>query len=531
MSILLVLIPALLVISIIVCYVLSLRRPEFVHGAATVTITVILITWLVVGLDLPITLGDSAESPAAQFSLNNLQVDEIAWHLGLTLLVFVESLLLIGKPRLQDIESSERLLVKQRIVLPAILLVVAILLLGTWMPPGQGLLTAWTAFGVVWLILLWLATGGELPIKDLLLRAAFLLSGVMFLWLALASMEAPFEQTLAEGGWTRQSIFWALLAIMIQFGAIPLQWWRPINWSIIPSLGAIVHLSPSILGASLLAHLVTIQEPETAILFLITILGFIGLLIGAMIAWTRLDDSIGVAVGLVLAQLGMLVLIGYWVGASAVVAQTRVLILAIGSLFVANELPKQPYGWNNLIPFAALAGLPLTAGFLSLATLYGTWFTGLGILLIIVTVFLYIPYVGAALLVLWPKEQEIQHPAQTHYVRIRTTFGLLIPSLALLSIPAGAGTEISWLSVLFILIAAIGGIVFGTYVRRDAEIQSGLRQAFRLRISGKTSFSAINSTFARLANSIRMIIEIFEGEGGLLWLLIFIVIFWLAIGS
>ncbi len=227
MSILLALIPTLLALCIIVCIVLSSRRPEFIHSTATLTVTAVLIVWLVIGLNLPITLGGSAESNAFQFSVWFLRVDEIAWQLGLSLLILVESLFLAGLPRLLGVESTHKLPAKQRILFPVILLMVTISLLGLWLISGPGLLTAWTLIGVVWLLLLWLASDGRVQFKELLLRAGFLLSGVIFLWLALATLDDPVHQVFGEGSWTSQSMFWAMLAIIVQFGAVPLQWWRP----------------------------------------------------------------------------------------------------------------------------------------------------------------------------------------------------------------------------------------------------------------------------------------------------------------
>jgi hypothetical protein len=318
---------------------------------------------------------------------------------------------------------------------------------------------------------------------------------------------------------------------MVQFGAVPLQWWRPLDWSMNPSLASIVHLIPSIVGASLLAHLMTTEAPGVTILFFTTIIGLLGLLIGGALVWTHLDDSIRVATGLVLAQAGMIILIGSWVGSTAVVGQSKLFVLALGGLFIAGESPRQPYNWNGLVPLAALAGLPLTAGFVSLASLYTTWLTGASFLLAVVTMLLFVPFIGAALLAFWPTKQSVDYPLVTRQARLRTGIGLLLPTIGLLSLPTGIGTVFSPFSLLFILLAAAGGIALGIAVRRDSEIQSGLRHAFRLRVPSKGALTIFKTISEGLAASVRAVTMIFEGEGGLLWLLLFILVFWLAVGT
>lgn len=531
MSILLALIPTLLVLCIIVCFVLSSRRPEFINSTATLTVTAVLILWLVIGLNLPITLGEPAESNAFQFSVWVLRVDEIAWQLGLSLLILIESLFLAGLPRLQVVESTHTLPTKQRFLFPVILLMVTISLLGLWLISGPGLLTAWTIMGAVWLLLLWLASDGRVGFKELLMRAGFLLSGVIFLWLALATIDDPANPALGESSWPTPSMFWAMLAILVQFGAVPLQWWRPLDWSMHPSLAAIIHLIPSIFGASLFARLMAAQEPNLTILFLTTIVGLLGLLIGIALVWTHLDESIRVATGLVLAQAGLIILIGSWIGSAAVIAQSKLFVLALGSLFIAGDLPRQPYNWNGMVPLAALAGLPLTAGFVSLASLYNTWLTGASFLLAIVTMLLLVPFIGAALLAFRTKSQNVDYPNTTRQAKLRTSIGLLLPTVGLLALPTGTGTLFSPVSLIFILLAATGGIILGIAVRRDPEIQSGLQNAFHLKIPSKTYLSIFKTISERLADSIRGMAVIFEGEGGLLWLLLFIVVFWLALSS
>lgn len=531
MSILLALIPVLLISCILVCYALALRRPNLIQVVATAVVSVVLIIWLVIGQRLPIMLGEPVESEAMKISLWFFRVDEIAWQLSLSLLILIESLFLVGLPRLLDVESNKKLPVKQQILIPTILLLVVVSLLGLWLVSGPGLLVAWTSFALIWLIFLWLVAGEQVQLKDLFLRTGLLLLGTLFLWLAFATMEDPFKFSLSQGGWTTQSMFWAMLAITVQFGAIPLHWWRPLDWSINSSWASIVHLLPGVLGSALLAHLLAVQVPGSTSLFFTTIFGLLGLLVGLTLAWTHLDDSLRIATGLVLAQAGMVILIGSWVGSAAVIGQSRVIILALGSLFIAAEIPRQPYRWNMLVPLAALAGVPLTAGFVSLAALYSSWLTGISFLLAIVAVLLYIPFIAAALISFWAVAQKANLSSIDRLAQLRRSIGLLLPALGLLSLPVPIVIDLSLWSLLPIIFAAAGGIALGIIVRRNSEIQSDLRHAFRIKLPGRREAAMFIRLGRGLANSIRTVTMILEGEGGFLWLLLFIVLFWIAVSG
>ncbi len=67
----------------------------------------------------------------------------------------------------------------------------------------------------------------------------------------------------------------------------------------------------------------------------------------------------------------MVILVGVWAGPTATLAQVGVFSLAMAAFFLVSEKPPWRFNWPLIMPVAAIAGIPLTIGFVGLDGLLG----------------------------------------------------------------------------------------------------------------------------------------------------------------
>ena len=256
------------------------------------------------------------------------------------------------------------------------------------------------------------------------------------------------------------------------------------------------------------------------------------------------------AAALALVQTSIILLAGVWAGPAAVIAEVRVLVLAVGMLFLVDGRPISRVRWwraiGPMVAVAALAGLPLTAGFAGRAALYDAWLANGRFVLVLVAALLHVPLVAAVLLLLWPRTEvarsgdrpQLEAEAARSGDRpqlvegtagnvIAREAGLLLAAVGLLSLSGlGQTGPITWLAL---GAAAAAGFALSRFIGEVREARAALRQAFTVNLPLETFVV----TLRRLGQGIKAVLGeavlILEGEGGLLWLLVLVVVFWLAL--
>lgn len=102
---------------------------------------------------------------------------------------------------------------------------------------------------------------------------------------------------------------------------------------------------------------------------------------------------------------------------------------------------------------------------------------------------------------------------------------LALPALLLFSATGVAqATPAAWIVALVPLALAL---LFRLTVSGDGEMQPALRDALAVRLPLETPSLALRRLAAGCHLALRQALAILEGEGGMLWLLVLLVIFWL----
>jgi NADH:ubiquinone oxidoreductase subunit 2 (subunit N) len=240
-------------------------------------------------------------------------------------------------------------------------------------------------------------------------------------------------------------------------------------------------------------------------------------------------------VGLAVAQASLVGLAGVWVGGAAVLSEGRVLLLAIPVLFLSASLRVGRRPWlaaGVVVAVVALAGLPPTAGFAGRVALYDRWLAEGQVALVLVMALLHAPLIAVAARLLWnwlSAGEVVDSAGQSSMEGWRPLLAgvaLLLAALGLLTVSGVAWGEVRLVSWLAVLLPVAAGVWLArwkaerwmgnvTITRRPLALIARLADGLRQLISGASA-------------TLREAAHILEGEGGLLWLLLLVVVFWLA---
>ena len=508
---------------------LAVRRPRFAGPSTGITLGLALLVWLVAGQNLPLGSGLSEGQDASGLLSAIWRVDATGWQLSFYLLLMMEAVVIASLAHFDRRDWTQGQSPRARILFPAILLVSAAALLTVWTVSIAGLLSSWVVLSFAWLLLLWSMSEGRARANRLLPRGGALLLGVLFLWLAVAVSISQGAGSALDNMWSGWSGFLLLLAATAPLGALPLQWWRPLAWSLPKETAAIVHLAPVVAGGSLLTRIGNPPgDQEAGFLMLATALGLIGMLVGISIAWMYVASPDRALSGLALAQAGVVVLAAAWVGSDGVLAATRVLLLAISGLFLASRWSPRKLPWPAIVPLLALAGFPLTAGFAGLATVYDAWLSNQRAVLLMIGSLLSMFLLAAGVLAVRRELAVDDLAGRIPAVKARHYLALALPSLGLLTVSTPSISDVSLWVLVAIGVAIAGSLGLSRYEARLQNAQLALRQALHLGFAGRRLLQFSTNIGLALDKLVREMAAIMEGEGGMLWLLVFVVVIWLA---
>ena len=94
--------------------------------------------------------------------------------------------------------------------------------------------------------------------------------------------------------------------------------------------------------------------------------------------------------------------------------------------------------------------------------------------------------------------------------------------------PVPSILDVSPWVLIAIVVAIAGGLGLSRYETRLQDAQLALRQALHLGFAGRRLLRFSASVGSGLDRIVRELAAILEGEGGMLWLLVFVVVIWLA---
>jgi hypothetical protein len=359
-----------------------------------------------------------------------------------------------------------------------------------------------------------------------------MLLSLLFIGLAAASQPDIAELAARPDSWSDQARVWAMLAAVVQLGAFPLHWWRPVGGSYVSGTAALVAIAPSVAGAQFLARLASNDANSGgAFSLLLTAFGLLGIIYAVGLSWSNPDKRLATIGAIILSQISLILLAGAWSSSATITLLTQVLVLAVGGLILGITWPgrlSQLYKFPMWIGVAAMAGIPLTAGFLGISSLYGSQISDGRLVLASVTALLLMPVLAAAILQVWEVEQNKQPIDLPILGQVSVIFAFSLPALGLIILPISLDGKREVMSWILIFVTTLGAAAISWYTLKVPDVRAALKGAFHINLPVQTLKRILGSVTAGANVVIRETAAILEGEGGMLWLLLLVVIFWVA---
>ncbi len=532
MSTFLLLLLAFLLGGTIVSFLLARFRPRYAADGAAISAVLSLVLWLFAERSVPFDASLGNNNLSAGLSLLELYVDDFIWRTSFYLLLLVTASLLvmisINRTAMLDTRRSMR----SRLAPGLTLLMTATALFSLWSLSLPALLTGWTLLAGSWAILLWSSWKDKDDPSGAIVRMGLLLISLLFLGLALASQPNITDLASHPGSWSSQTRAWATMAAIVQLGAFPFHWWRPSGDGLAGGLDALIYIVPSIAGAQLLARLGADNGGEgSVILFILTAFGLLGLLYSVGYSWSHLDDPKSIGASLVLALAGLILLAAAWAGEATVYAFIQVLVLAVGGILLAVTWPGRllpAYKIPVFVGVASIAGFPLTAGFLGITGLYGSLADSNRLNLAVVTALTLTPIIAAVFFHFWTLGGDARRIRMSSLGLTRFVLALSLLALGLIMTPAVIGEINQVTGWILLLLSTLGAVSIAWYTIRAPEVRGAIKGAFNFHLPVDSSKQVLGSFLTAAGTVVRDAAAILEGEGGMLWVLLLVVIFWLA---
>jgi hypothetical protein len=511
----------LLLVGAAATALMASRFPRYLPQTAVVLGGLALLLWAIGRTQLPIYQTIAPWSAVPGLGDWAWQADSANWPVtGWLLLLLFGALLVVGwrsHPLPGPLPTASYLFG-----------LTAVTLITIWGNSLVSMMAGWLLLLPVWGVTIWLVRGAQHNETRLLVKMGLLFSTLLLLLLAqaLTGGSQPFGQQI----WTEQAQLALTLAVLGQMGIWPFVGWRLRSANFPPALLALLYLAPASAGGVLLVRLVGSGSLGAQGL-LLTLLALFGLLVALRRAWARLHMPLFVATAVLLALAHLVLLAGVWGYETAVLAALRLLILGSGVLFfTANEGWNRQVWWRFVAPavvLAALAGLPLTAGFVAWSGIgQAFWADGRWILLLVFLLLL-MPLVTAVFLINQPGPPDAD-PAPLTAANLLPDVGALLPALGLLTVTGVKWRELSLLAGLFMLLVPLGAALLFYFMGSLRQTTAVVRQALtpqlpweRARESGQRFWQGLSEAFGEAA-------AILEGDGNLVWILVLIaVLLWL----
>ena len=513
-----------LLLSVFATLLTTVIRPTWARLVALVGTALTCFIWFASRSSLP--LSWSIGPQAAVWPVWSWQAGALSWSVSLALLLLALAAVALE----QQAARTERGTLDHALIQ----LLVAVGLLACWAGNLTTYVMAWAFLNGLWVFVLEFSSNDPFEgFKFLPRRIALAFTSVLLLWLAAASA-GPNADLSGITAWPTLTRSLVLLAATYQLGVFSFHLWHSYDGRLSGGRAALLHAAPAASGALLLARLESASDIALAFALPFTLLGFYALLAGARRAWIATEEHASAAFALFQAQAGFVLLAGVWAEPQAVLAETAVLLLGGGVLLLANGCPlwdaqRRLPNPGPAIALAALAAVPLTAGFAGRSALYDAWLADGRWLLVLVTALLHIPLLAAAIHAMLPVSAAAEEGATSSRfatLDLSRLVALLLPTLALFSVAALSGVApVVWPAILLPIAVAV---LVAWRVEEVAELRQTIHEAFAIPLSPAPIWSGVRLAASALSTSTREALAILEGEGGLLWLFVFVVIVYLA---
>ncbi len=501
-----------------------LRRPSLVMVIAS---GFALGAVLLMRSDTPDAQIIASWQPVSVFTVPiSFRVDQTAWiiALGLTLILIATAFTWLAYPG-------------QRRPAPRALslLLIATAIASVFASNLLTLAVAWGLFDLVFVAALLVRSGPHVG-RRAAVAIVLSTSATLCVWVATLLIENSHDSLywhlldIADG-----PRLWLAAAAVLRVGLYPLHQWLPIELGHEPDRAVLLFTAPTAVGLALWSRLAIANAlPAQSIT---PILAALSALIGGALAWRSSTPQRG----LPFIALGLSGLAVVNVGASTtpgtLTTATLNWMFVMVSLFITRGLDRRAPWWSigALIAGLSLIGLPGTLGFSVRQSMIGgltasrQWWLlitcALGELLIVT---------AAIRLLLSPatEEEPIAPLRQISFALALACAALpmlvlaLIPSL----IPAMPSlqqqlNQLSALGVVLWLLPIVGGVLLAQRDHRQPATEPASAQPLWTYVLRLDWFNAVASFFVRrMTELLRAIALMIEGEGGLIWALIVVII-------
>jgi multicomponent Na+:H+ antiporter subunit A len=496
---------------------------------------------LLLALGLPVSATLSAWGPGELFGVGLvLTVDGLAWLFALAVLAATLAALVTGLARPGGRRVGTRL----------IMLLMALAALISFF--GDNLLTrviAWAFLdGVYFLALIFLAERQEGIEPRAVLNLAFNSFGTL-LAIAAAVLISRTSATLSlrDAALSPQSTVLITLAAVFRLGLFPLHLSLPGDLNVRQGLGTLLRLIPAGVALETLSRLALYGFPDSVRPWLV-VFALLAALVGALQLWNISDPRRGL-VYLVISQSGVALAAGLLGGATGALALTAVAMALLlgGSLIYLSSGHDEQRAWATgwaLLGAAAMAGVPLTIGFLGVGHLYAELLAagGLNWLALLVLVLAQVILVAGLLYAaFWPGQPlEVEPAVVAAYMGGLSLPAVLVVLTAIFASIAGPIVLLQGLgfmgfagfgslaAVVLVAVTVGGGFLVWRYdmaIRERAGSVAGLPLAALGQLDWV--YRAVWSLIGAAGSVVDNLRAVLEGEGAILWALVAGVLVWL----
>ncbi len=504
-----------------------LRQPTLIMS---ITAVASLAALLAVPYAPPVTQIIAAWQPVSVFTLPlSFRVDQTAWLLALGfMLVLTVTALTWGAYPGQHRPAPRAFS----------LLLIAAALAGVFASNLLTLAIAWGLLDLIFVSALLLRSGPEVG-RRAALAIVFNVSSTVCIWIA-ALLIGNQDNSLYWHLFNAQAgpRWWLAAAMVLRVGLYPFHQWLPVELGKEPDRSVLLFTVPAAAGLALWVRMTLARALPTE--SIVPPLAALSAVVGAGLAWRAAKPRAGLPY-VVLAMSGMVVLGGMtYAQFGILIAATLSWMLVLTSLFISRDLFQRQPLWlaGVFIALLSLAGLPGTLGFATLQPL----FTGLidhkqwAVLAAVVLAQAGI-LASVVRLILEPSEER---PPQGRWRQINWAIAIALAAapLILLALIPGAvpglpttGELIGELNLTSLIVAVIpiGLGAAGVWLMKrtmpprsnEEPVPTAAWQNFlRLEWLNNAFFYIVDL----LTSVLRSMARVIEGEGGLLWTLVLVVI-------
>jgi hypothetical protein len=396
-----------------------------------------------------------------------------------------------------------------------------------WSADDRTRLLSLALFLCFWAVAVWLARSPEETATGDIMRSLLWPGmGLLLIWLA---------------GITPARMVFATLAAAIYLGVWPLDNWRMAGQQVDEGFSAVLGVFPLVVGGAVLSSVTDAAVALPLVIAIATALGLLSLVVGLLRAWGQTPEGVGRALGMGLA--GLVLTTAVWVGEDALVSAVRLaafapIVLAMLTPVLRDQPQPLPDSTRatrpRIVPdliflavvYLAVAGAPLTVGFVAFSHLYNAWqFSGgyvlLGVMVVIMSLWLAVVYLTGRNFL----SSSNLAIGRAQWLRVLV---LLVPVVGLASpaFNAPADGAIIWVALALPLAA---GVLLGQFVPGLDGLGGLLRESTDVRLPSGGTVSRLRDAGHATAEAIADALAILDGEYGLLWLLaLLILLLWIA---